>query len=374
VGALRLRFLHKAAASPSSFTALTVPTISGDAIVGQILRATNGTYSLTPDSITPYWALAGAVDSAFTGDTYLIDDSAIGSIVGYAEIAHRSGSTDTSLNAAVSTGAVADINLSGAAPVLTRTSAAGVSPFTVSMAAFSSAVYDGYAVQRVLATNNTVETDTGEFLFANRVYDETVYLDAATLAAPNTISWPAYDDSGDTQLYEQRRIIAVTPGGFDRLSPWSNIVKKSDALTNSIAYTKYRLSVTTTPSGFYTLLGEFQIAATPAGADTVNNSGVTISASDAGGAPAANARDGNLATYWATNFSGVAYPHVLTVDYTAGTPIAANEFRLKCATGGGEAGFPKDFTIDGWNGSAWVNLLTETTVTATSGETKTYVL
>jgi hypothetical protein len=143
VSAFRLRFLHKAA-SVGSFTALTAPTLSGDPVVGQRIRATNGTYSLTSDSITPYWALDGAVDSTVTGDNYLIDDSAVGSVVGYGEIAHRTGKPDTSLNVATSTAAVTDIDLTNAITAFTRTSASGVTPITFSLT-YGSNVYEGYA-------------------------------------------------------------------------------------------------------------------------------------------------------------------------------------------------------------------------------------
>lgn len=329
-------------------------------------------YTIYVDGVSYF---VGPVFTSLGGPSFQVPDELIGNQLSVkCHGINGSGTSATTSNSS-STSAVADIDLSGAAPVLTRTSSSAATPFTVSMAAFTSAVWDGYVVQRIIATANAVDGTTGELLRANQVYSEGVYLDATTLAAPNTIAWPTFNDSSYTQLYEQRRIVAPRPAGTDTVSPWSNMVKKSDAPTNTTAYTKYRLNVTNTGSGFYTLLGEFKIAATEAGADTVNNSGVTISASNAAGGAAANARDGNAATYWATDLgSGVAYPHILTVDYTGGTAIAANEFKLQCATGGGATGAPKDFTIDGWNGSSWINLVTKTGITWTDGEVKTYVL
>jgi hypothetical protein len=359
--------------SAISGSAVTAP------IAGQRLFFNPGTWSNAPTSYTGQVYVAGvAYDSPQSwnaGDpvpTFLPGDDIAGSALRLGVTAtNAAGSSSEVLSTA--TTALANINLASAAPVLTRSSSSAATPFTVSMAALSSSVYEGYVVQRVISTSNTLDSDGN---FVSTVYDHGVYLTASTVAAPNTISWPAFDDSSYSQLYEMRRILVQPTEAIagTYLSPWSNIVKKSDALTNTTAYTKYRLSVTDTPSGFYTNLAEFKVAATPGGADTANNSGVTISASNAAGGAAANARDGNTATYWATDFGGgVAYPHILTLDYTAGTAIAANEFKLTCENSSAN-GFPRNFTIDGWNGSSWVNLLTQTAVTATAGETKTYVL
>lgn len=140
------------------------------------------------------------------------------------------------------------------------------------------------------------------------------------------------------------------------------------------AYSKYRLNITDTGSGFYSLAAEFQLYSTVGGADQANNAGFTISASNEAGSPASNARDGNFGTYWATDFGGVAYPHILTLDMSGGTPITALQYGIGCATPGGTAGFPRGFTFEGWNGSAWVVLDTRASETSSDGALNKYTV
>lgn len=357
---------------------LTLGTPVSSVIVGQRQFIHPGVFS---DSPTHYdWAVEDnatgtVIDSGTSmlaaGDDYWTPvDSLSGTIVRLEVTAYNG--VGASIPAS-STKLVQLPDLSLAAPVLTRSSASAASPFTVSQGAFASSVYENYAVQLVLATSNALEPD-GTFAPASIVYDETVFIDADTISAPNSIVFPAFDDSGYGQLYEMRRILTRTPNETGFYSPWSNMAKKSDALTNVTNYDSYDIYVTDTPSGFYTLLARLEIAATPAGADTANNADVTHAASNSVGGAVANAFDGNSATYWATSFGGVAYPHTLTADYTGGTRIAANEFKLTCATGGGAAGFPRGFLIRGWLSGVPTTLKTLTGVTATDGEVKTYVL
>jgi hypothetical protein len=309
------------------------------------------------------------------GDDYWLPGAELAGVpIALAVIAYNAAGASS---VAISIKTVQAVDLSAAAPVLTRSSASDASPFTVSQSAFPSSVFEGYLVQRVLATDNVVDPTTGSFLHANIIYDEVATIGSSLV--PADLVFPAFDDSGYPQVYEMRRIIAPPPADVDDvLSPWSNMVKKSDALTNSTAYTKYRVRTTNTGNGFATLIAEFKVAATPGGSDTANNSGVAITGtSSADTTPASNARDGNTATYWSCNLAApnpTSFPHDLTLDYSGGTPIAANEFKISAATSGGASGAPRDFTIDGWNGSSWTTLRTGSGVTWTDGETKTYVL
>jgi hypothetical protein len=381
----RFRLARRGRAAVSSPANSVVPrfdnsAISGSAVTapvaGQRLFFNPGTWTNTPTSYTGQVYVAGvAYDSPQSWNagepvpTFLPGDDIAGSALRLGVIATNSAGSSSEVLSTATT-ALAHINLASAAPVLTRSSSSAATPFTVSMAALSSSVYEGYVVQRVLSTSTALDSDGN---FASTVYDHGVYLTADTVAAPNTISWPAFDDSSYTQLYEMRRILVQPTEAIagTYLSPWSNMVQKSDALTNTTAYTKYRLHVTQTASEFFTEVAEFKVAATPGGADTANNSGVTISGTNPAEA-AANARDGNVSTIYACNYDTLTpFPHDLILDYSGGTAIAANEFKIQCKTNNG--GAPKNFTIDGWDGS-WVNLVTQTAITWTDGEIKTYVL
>lgn len=129
-------------------------------------------------------------------------------------------------------------------------------------------------------------------------------------------------------------------------------------------YTKHRLVVTQSRSGFWTGLKDFWIAATVGGPDTTAGAGVTYFQSVASGGAlgtAGNAFDTsggnpNLATAWEVGFDGPNYPHILGADYTAGTPIDGAQYGFVADGNGG----PHTWTFESWNPSlnggagAWV--------------------
>lgn len=143
-----------------SLTNSTAPTLAGAAVVGQTLYATQGTYNATPDSITPTWTVGGSAITDATGDALLILDSYQGLVIGYSEVAHKTGYTDSPSNAATNTGAVAAIDLSNQIISITRTSASGAVPMVVDIA-LGSKVYAGYFLDRIVYTDSGLTTLKG---------------------------------------------------------------------------------------------------------------------------------------------------------------------------------------------------------------------
>jgi hypothetical protein len=135
------------------------------------------------------------------------------------------------VNSSAATGAVVDINLSADAPVLTRTSASGATPYTVD-AALASKTFAGYTLHRQLAS------DSG---FGTLLYDGHIVLTEAMLQSPLTIDWtqatPVYSEQAGSQYYEQQRVEAYTPLGSLKTSPWSNTLSKTDGLAAMVLST-----------------------------------------------------------------------------------------------------------------------------------------
>jgi hypothetical protein len=150
-----------------------------------------------------------------------------------------------------------------------------------------------------------------------------------------------------------------------RAGPLGMRLFKRPAPVGAVTYTKYRLSVTDSRSGFWTGLKDFWVSASFGGADTTDAAGNTYFQTVASGGAlgtVGNAFDTssgspNLATAWNVGFDGPNYPHTIGIDYTGGTPINAAQYGF--VADGGNGG-PKDWTFEGWNGSAWVVLDTQT--------------
>lgn len=136
---------------------LAVPTISGDAKVGQRLYAVNGTYSSAPDSYAGQWYKDAAAISGETGDNYLVVDGDVGSVFAYKEMAAKAGYTNSSLNTSANTAAVTDIDLTSAITAFTRTSASGVTPMTFSIT-FGANGYTGYDLRVRVYSDSALTT------------------------------------------------------------------------------------------------------------------------------------------------------------------------------------------------------------------------
>lgn len=83
-----------------------------------------------------------------------------------------------------------------------------------------------------------------------------------------------------------------------------------------------------------------------------------------------NAFDRDTASTWSSAL--VALPRWLAYEFTSAKTITRVTMTMVTA-GGTAANLPKDFTIDGWDGGAWVTLSTQTGITGwTAGGTKTF--
>ena len=92
-------------------------------------------------------------------------------------------------------------------------------------------------------------------------------------------------------------------------------------------------------------------------------------AADAG--TAANAFDGNAATDWIVN-SGTL-PKTLSVTFAAAQVVSGYGVRARSASASTDS--PKDWTLEGWDGAAWVVLDTRASITGwTNGLLRTYSL
>lgn len=282
-----------AAAGGGTLTISTAPTLAGAAVVGQTLYATSGTYSATPDSVTPTWTVGGQVTGSIsgttltvtavaagalatgqtisgvgitpgttitalgtgtgatgtytvsasqtvssttinatfsvdaTGDALLILDIYAGSVIGYSEVAHKSGYTDSSSNAATSTGAVANIDLTNAITSITRTSASGVLPMVVDIA-FGSNVYAGYFLDRIVYTDSGLTT-----LKAATEADSTArhQLTNDDLVAGATIDWSA--DGGPSIAatdWVQYVLRTTTPNAVPEMFTYPTAISPTDAV------------------------------------------------------------------------------------------------------------------------------------------------
>lgn len=137
-----------------TLTVVTIPTLAGSVVEGQTLFATDGTYSVIPDSVTRTWKLDGVVIGGQTADNLVLIDSYVGGVIGYSEVAHKSGYTDSASNPAVPTVAVGLPALT-----LTLTSPANTNPPT-----FDSSLGDlddGDSLELYYTTNGSTPTATG---------------------------------------------------------------------------------------------------------------------------------------------------------------------------------------------------------------------
>ena len=113
--------------------------------------------------------------------------------------------------------------------------------------------------------------------------------------------------------------------------------------------TRWRVNVTARDGTANLRIARVEMALTRGGADQVAGSGGTASASSANGSNvAANAADTDNATLWeSTGTSG-------WWEYQFTATKAIKQVAITFPTSGAAGGGPMDFTVEYWNGSAWV--------------------
>ncbi|QKJ20034.1 cell wall-binding repeat-containing protein [Microbacterium hominis] len=84
----------------SSFTAAPTPTVSGSAVAGQVLRATAGTWSPAPSSLTYQWLRNGAAVSGATAASYSVTNADAGATLSVRVVARRTNYLTTTRTSA----------------------------------------------------------------------------------------------------------------------------------------------------------------------------------------------------------------------------------------------------------------------------------
>jgi len=138
-----------------------------------------------------------------------------------------------------------------------------------------------------------------------------------------------------------------------------------------MASTRWRLNISAGNGPTYLGIATLRMAATAAGADLCT--GGTASASTVDSAPyaAAMAFDGNAATYWSTSGAGGT---VGWLEYLFPSPVTVAEYSVQSSNVGG-AYAPQAWTLESWDGAAWVVADTRTSQTAWGvGQTRTYTV
>lgn len=143
-------------------------------------------------------------------------------------------------------------------------------------------------------------------------------------------------------------------------------------LTNTTAYSDYRLFTTAVLFGAGTSLAEMELALTPGGADTTAGMTFTADSSFDGSTTPDKGFDDNPATFWASGFGGL--PAWLRAGY-GGSPVAINELAITARNdASGPDQTPRDFVLAGTNdGIAWTPIITRTGVVWTAGQRQTFL-
>ena len=143
-------------------------------------------------------------------------------------------------------------------------------------------------------------------------------------------------------------------------------------LNNTHAYRYYRLNGTNSITANIGI-DEFQIAATPGGANTAVGQTATANTTSSGAASNVNDNVIGAGPYWVST----GLPGIVTIDYgaTAGNWIAANQFKIIARNDAAFTQSPSAFTIDGSdNNSTWTTLVNQSGLTWSQAETKTFTV
>lgn len=329
-----------------SLTNSTAPTLAGAVVVGQTLYATQGTYNATPDSVTPTWTVGGSAITDATGDSLLMLDSYQGLAIGYSEVAHKAGYTDSPSNAATNTGAVAAIDLSNQIISITRTSASGAVPMVVDIA-LGSKVYAGYFLDRIVYTDSGLTTLKGATMADATARHELTNDD---LVAGATIDWS--NDGGPSIAatdWVQYVLRTTSPNAVGYMYTYPTAISPTDAVVlmrwsttdyhtpgDPLTLSNNNLTVTVGSGNPYSIrtnrvvgydLTYWEITGTP------NNLGVADATQDLTVIPGSTA-DGNVATTHAGVWQGQygtgdeSYNGSLTAIGTWGTNVDTMMFAL----------------------------------------------
>jgi hypothetical protein len=308
---------------------VTAPTLSGEAIVGQRLFGTSGTYSPVPDSVANSWYLGGVALADETGDSLLIIDTDAGSAITFGEIAHKSGLSDSALNLSAATGTIANIDLTDDAPALTRTTSSGVTPVHWDTV-FGSKTFAEYKIQLQVAS----DVD-----FTTILQDIQKDLEEADLVAGATLDWTTNVTAPLTSIgatdYIRARIVTTTPLGTLKTSGWSAVISPTnfshDAVTDN--FDDNLLNAVLWVSG-----NNVPANLTINGATVAEASGTTLITPNPAGASAGGRRTVNAASF-SGKFAAIRLPVDFDVTHQAAFlmvgPSGSQGYQLQIVGNGG---------------------------------------
>jgi hypothetical protein len=349
------------------------PTLSGDAVVGQTIYATPGTYAATPDSVTPTWTVGGVTVSDATGDSLLINDIYAGLVIGYSEVAHKAGYVDSASNAATSTGAVANIDgsdgtthtIPSAITAFSRTSSSGdnTSAFGMQISiTFGSNVYAGYMTRWEVFSSSTL-------VDANRTQDVYYRLTDDDLQAganlPATLLANGFTKMGATS-YLRVTVFTTSPNGIGYTYTYPTTLSPTDAAGHR--YWKY-----TVTSGSYSVLRSIIAATSIGGADAASGQTYTYTPSNCQSTSGSNQSsfwfDGNDETAGSFDTNTAPLPNAVTIDF--GTNVDLHELRLKQYS---PSPFPPSAFTFAYSddNSSFTNVVSASGLTWSSDEIKTW--
>jgi hypothetical protein len=159
-------------ATSDTFTSTTVtgavpvntvaPAISGDAVVGQTLYASTGTWTNAPTGYAYQWYADGgsgfvAIGGA-TNDALLVNDNDAGKTFKVGVVA-TNGTGPSAETRSAATAATVAIDLTNAITAFTRTSASGVTPMTWNIT-FGAKVYAGYMTRWEVFSSGSIMDNT----------------------------------------------------------------------------------------------------------------------------------------------------------------------------------------------------------------------
>lgn len=140
------------------------PAISGDAVVGQTLYASTGTWTNSPTGYAYQWYADDGGGSGFvaiggaTNDTLLVNDIDAGKTFKVGVVATNGAGSSAETRSAATAATVA-IDLTNAITAFTRTSASGVTPMTWNIT-FGAKVYAGYMTRWEVFTSGSIMDNT----------------------------------------------------------------------------------------------------------------------------------------------------------------------------------------------------------------------
>jgi hypothetical protein len=202
-------------------TISVVPAITGDARVGQYLFSSTGAWTNSPTSYSYQWYVGGTLVPGATLDNYWIQDTDLGSII-RCDVVATNGTGSSSPASSANTSAVANIDLSADAPVLTRTSGNTVTPMTWNTA-LGSKTYAGYQVTLQTCLDSSFSVIDQECF---------ITLTERQIAGTDPLDWslatPVYTAISATS-YLRMKVWTLSPLGTLSESSWSNSLSPTDA-------------------------------------------------------------------------------------------------------------------------------------------------